>query len=379
MVKLDKKFKKKTVSCYFLLFSFKSSITNSFILKIEQYFVIVLIKTIFVHYKNTIMKTKITLLITLFISVLVNAQPFYTFTKLTNTYIDLVNPVSINNNKPWQKHNVNNTLYWDYTLPFNFKINGVNYKFITFDGANISLFSMSTSEVEIYGTGIHIADKSAANATTSVSPIGYKIDGSAGNRIFKMQFKNVGSSVERNFYFGNTYYLNLQIWLYEGSNMIEYRIGDHNLSTYNYPNDEPYTNFGFGGEPSSGTFVCMLYDDAQNPLLGEYTNSSQVTLDNYGFVGYPVSGTVFRFTPATKASVHESLFDTVKVYPNPTADFLFFDYLTETKQYTIYNVNGKIVKKGTISEEHNKINVSEIPAAVYLLQIDQSAFKFVKK
>ena len=325
------------------------------------------------------MKTKITLLITLFISVLGNAQSFYTFTKLTNTYTDLVNPISINNNKPWQKHNVNNTLYWDYTLPFNFKINGVNYKFITFDGANISLFSMSTSEVEIYGTGIHIADKSAANSTTSVSTIGYKIDGSAGNRIFKMQFKNVGSSVERNFYSGNTYYLNLQIWLYEGSNIIEYRIGDHNLSTYNYPNDEPYTNFGFGGEPSSGAFVCMLYDDAQNPLLGEYIDSSQVTLDNYGFVGYPVSGTVFRFTPAANASVHESLFDTVKVYPNPTTDFLLFDHLTQAKDYIIYNVNGKIVKKGTISEEHNKINVYEIPAAVYLLQVDQSTFKFVKK
>ena len=67
------------------------------------------------------------------------------------------------------------------------------------------------------------------------------------------------------------------------------------------------------------------------------------------------------------------------MYPNPTADFLFFDYLTQAKDYTIYNLNGKIVKKGTISEEHNKINVSEIPAAFYLLQVDQSTFKFVKK
>ena len=330
-------------------------------------------------FKTKIMKTKITLIITLFISLLTNAQPFYTFNKLSNTYADLVNPLSINNNKPWQKHNVNNALYWDYTLPFNFNINGINYKFIMFDGANISLLSMSASEVELYGTGIHIADKSAANATTSVSPIGYKVDGSAGNRIFKMQFKNAGSSVERNFYSGNTYYLNVQIWLYEGSNVIEYRIGDHNLSTYNYPNDEPYTNFGFGGEPSSGSFVCMLYNDAQNPLMGEYTDSSQVTLDNYGFTGYPANGTVLRFSPAANAGINDNLFDTVKVYPNPTADFLFFDRLTEIKQYTIYNISGKIVKKGKISEEYNKINVSEIPAAVYLLQIDQSTYKFVKK
>lgn len=325
------------------------------------------------------MKTQITVIIALFIGLLTNAQPFYTFSKLTATYTDLVSPISINNNKPWQKHNVNNGLYWDYTLPFNFNINGVNYKFITFDGANISLISMSTSEVELYGTGIGIADKSAANATTSISPVGYKVEGTTGNRIFKMQFKNVGSAVERYFYFTNTHYLNLQIWLYEGSNVIEYRIGDHNLSTYDYPNEEPVTNFGFGGEPSSGAFVCMLYDDAQNPLLGEYTDPSQITLTNYGFVGYPTNGTVLRFTPAANASVQKNLFDMVKVYPNPTTDFLFFDHLTETKQYIIYNVNGKIVKKGMINEEHNKINVYEFPAAVYLLQIDQSTLKFVKK
>lgn len=325
------------------------------------------------------MKTKITLIITLFIGLFTNAQPFYTFNKLTTVYSDLTVLTSVHNNLPWEKHNVNNALNWNYTLPFNFKINGVNYKLIEFDGANIFLHSINGSEIEIYASGIGIADKSAANSTTSVSPVGYKVEGTVGNRIFKMQLKNIGSAVEKYFYFTNTYYLNVQIWLYEGSNVIEYRIGDHNLSTYNYPNEEPVTNFGFGGEPSSGGFVCILFDDAQNPLLGEYTDESQVTLDNYGFNGYPASGTVFRFTPVNTASIQDNLFNTVKVYPNPTTDFLFFDHLTETEKYTIYELNGKVVKKGIINNEHNSINVSEIPAAVYLLQIDQSTIKFVKK
>lgn len=325
------------------------------------------------------MKTKITLIITLFVSVLTNAQPFYTFNKLTATYTDVANPISINNNKPWQKHNVNNAMYWDYTLPFNFKINGVNYKFITFDGANISLFSMSASEVELYGTGIGIADKSTATATTSVSPIGYKVEGTTGSRIFKMQFKNVGSATERYFYFANTYYLNLQIWLYEGTNVIEYHIGNHNLSTFNYPNEEPITNFGFGGEPSSGQFVCMLYDNPQNPLLGEYTDESQVTLTNYGFEGYPNSNTVYRFTPVTSASIGENLFDTVKVYPNPTTNYLVLENLNQPKEYTIYDLKGALIKKGTLSAEENSIDVSTIETAVYILQIDQSTYKFVKK
>lgn len=325
------------------------------------------------------MKTKITLFIALFVGMLTNAQPFYTFSKLTATYTDLVSPISINNNIPWQKHNINNALYWDYTLPFNFKINGVNYKFITFDGANISLVSMSTSEVELYGTGIHIADKSAANAATSISPVGYKVEGTTGNRIFKMQFKNAGSSVERNFYFANTYYLNVQIWLYEGTNVIEYRIGDHNLSTYNYPNEEPVTRFGFGGEPSSGSFVCMLYDNPQNPLLGEYTDASQVTLDNYGFVGYPANGTVYRFTPITSASVTDNLFTTVKVYPNPTADRLVLENMLTAKEYTIFALNGAVVKKGTVSQENNSIDVSAFQTGTYLLKIDSSTLKFIKK
>lgn len=325
------------------------------------------------------MKTKITLIITLFVGLFTKAQPFYTFSKLTATYTDLVSPTNIHNNKPWEKHNVNNAMYWDYTLPFNFKINGVNYKFITFDGANISLLSMSTSEVEIYGTGINIADKSATNATTSVSPIGYKVEGTTGNRIFKMQFKNVGSATEKYFYFTNTYYLNIQIWLYEGTNVIEYRIGDHNLSTYNYPNEEPITNFGFGGEPSSGAFVCILYDNAQNPLLGEYTDESQVTLDNYGFTGYPTNGTVFRFTPITSASVTENLFSTVKAYPNPTTDTLILENMVTAKPYTIFTLNGTVVKKGIVSEENNTIDVSHLQTGTYLLKIESSTLKFIKK
>lgn len=324
------------------------------------------------------MKTKITLFLVLLIGFTINAQPFYNFTKSTATYTDLVNLNNIHNNKPWQQHNINNALNWNYTLPFNFKINGINYKFISFDGMNLSLISMSGSEIEVYGTGIFIADKSTVNATTSVSPIGYKVDGEVGNRIFKIQFKNAGSWTERNIYFANTYYLNIQIWLHEGSNVIEYRIGNHNLSTYNYPSEEPLTIFGFGGEPSSGAFLCVLYDNAQNPLLGEYTDETQVTPTNYGFTGYPSEGTVFRFTPVNSASTQENFFDTVKVFPNPTTDKLVLENIPETKQYTIFTLNGSVVKSGILSQENSTIDVSYFQTGAYLLKIESSVFKFVK-
>lgn len=331
-------------------------------------------------FKNYItMKTKITLFIALLIGFITNAQPFYNFTKSTATYTDLVNPINIHNNKPWQLHNVNNLSEWNYTLPFNFKINGINYKFISFDGMNLSLLSMNGSEIEVHGTGIYIADKSTVNATTSVSPIGYKIEGEVGNRIFKMQFKNVGSWIERNYYSSNTYYLNIQIWLHEGSNVIEYRIGSNNLNTYNYTNEEPLTIFGFGGEPTSGAFMCVLYDNAQNPLLGEYTDENQITLTNYGFTGYPNEGTVFRFTPVNSASTEENFFNTVKVFPNPTTDKLVLENLPETKQYTIFTINGSETKTGIISQENNTIDVSSFQAGTYLLKMETSVFKFIKK
>lgn len=320
------------------------------------------------------MKTKITLLTLLLVSLLVNAQPFYKLSKLSGTYTNLTGLTSTHNNQPWQKHSISFT----YTLPFNININGANYKFVEFDGANMFLHSISGSEVEIYATGISIADRTASNTSVSVSPVGYKVEGTVGNRIFKMQFKNVGSAVEKYFYSVNTSYTNIQLWLYETSNIIEYHIGSNNINQYHYP-EEPVTIFGFGGEPSTGSFVCVLYQNAQNPLLGEYTHEGQVTPTNYGLSDYPLTGTVYRFTPFGSASTPENFINNVKVYPNPATDYLAVEGLTNSANYGIFSLNGSLVASGIVAANNSKINVQTLPVGTYMLKIHSAVVKFVKK
>lgn len=322
------------------------------------------------------MKTKfLVVTLILFSAVKLQAQAIYNFSKLNNTYTNLTGLTNIHNNAPWTEDDLSTG--WTYTLPFNFKVNGVNYKFLAFQGVKLKLFSINGDEITLSGTGIYVGDKSVNGATTSVSPIGYKVEGTSGNRIFKFQLKNAGSSVEIDFYNLNHIYLNVQIWLYENTNIIEYHIGPNNVNNYSYPaEDKRY--FGLVDE-SGELFVSTLATDAQNPTYTELNDLDLISSTNSGFSNFPLENTVYRFSPKANASVDDLFFQKVKVYPNPTNDFLKFDDLTENKTYKIYDLNGRLIKTGTISDIHNTINVSDFSCGTYILKVDNASLKFVKK
>lgn len=322
------------------------------------------------------MKTKLFLsILLLFSAVKLQAQAIYNFSKLNNTYTDLTGLTNIHNNAPWTEDDLSTG--WTYTLPFNFKVNGVNYKFLAFQGVKLRLFSINSDEISLSGTGIYVGDKSVNGATTSLSPIGYKVEGTPGNRIFKFQLKNAGSSVEIDFYNLNHIYLNVQIWLYENTNIIEYHIGPNNVNNYSYPaEDKRY--FGLVDE-SGELFVSTLATDAQNPTYTELNDLDLISSTNSGFSNFPLENTVYRFSPKANASVDDLFFQKVKVYPNPTNDILHFDNVTETKTYKIYDIKGALLKTGIVSKNQNKIDVSALPTALYILKINGDSLKFVKR
>lgn len=322
------------------------------------------------------MKNKL-LLSVLFVCALcsVHAQAIYNFSKLSSTYTEQTGLTNIHNNSPWTEDGLSEG--WNYTLPFNFNINGVNYKFVAFQGAQLRLFSMNMDEIILSSTGIYVADKSVSGATTSISPIGYKVEGAVGSRIFKFQLKNAGSSVEKYFYNLNNMYLNVQVWLYEGTNVIEYHIGPNNINNYSYEAEEK-RYFGLV-DASSESFICTLATDAQNPTYTELTDLDLISATNSGFSNYPLANTVYRFTPVGNASMGDVFFQKVKVFPNPTSDLLKFEGLIETKNYAIFDGKGALVKKGIISDDQNAIDVSNLPQATYILKVDDASFKFIKQ
>lgn len=197
------------------------------------------------------------------------------------------------------------------------------------------------------------------------SRVSYKIEGTAGDKVVKAQWKNlrmqVGPAVN---------FVNLQIWVYQASGIIEIHYGpssSNNQSGYN---------------TTSGPQVGMFFskDDFSKCYQKLWLNGSPAayTLDsakNYTFkamAGVPVEGTVFRFVPrfATTTGMAEP-HDTgsgMFVYPNPVNNGWL--QLQKRSDYTVYDLQGKQLLQ---AKNEAELNVQLLPPGMYLLRNDQSA------
>jgi hypothetical protein len=80
------------------------------------------------------------------------------------------------------------------------------------------------------------------------------------------------------------------------------------------------------------------------------------------------------FTFISSLSVHENKENSLKVFPNPayTELTLLVPNGTEKDEFTIYNIEGKIVLSGTLDGESTHINLSGLHSGVYLLKVLQN-------
>ena len=71
--------------------------------------------------------------------------------------------------------------------------------------------------------------------------------------------------------------------------------------------------------------------------------------------------------------------ETVKIYPNPTTDYIQISGVTEEMNYTIYDLLGKEITTGIISAQ-NKVDVQDLSNGIYFLKFTKgTAIKFVKE
>lgn len=74
-------------------------------------------------------------------------------------------------------------------------------------------------------------------------------------------------------------------------------------------------------------------------------------------------------TPVGTASINEQTADLVKVYPNPTTDFMQVELTTENESlYSIYSTDNREVMHGTLSTGNNSIDVQNLAAGTYFLK-----------
>ena len=65
------------------------------------------------------------------------------------------------------------------------------------------------------------------------------------------------------------------------------------------------------------------------------------------------------------------------IYPNPATDVLRINNLSDNQHVTIYSIDGKMVKKFTMSAE-SEINISDLQPGLYIIGVGNEFSKFIK-
>ena len=129
-------------------------------------------------------------------------------------------------------------------------------------------------------------------------------------------------------------------------------------------------------------FFGVLNLNAQIATSEEETeNISSTLLENkdYGSEGYATAKPyeVNKEKLSTKSNL--TVKPGINISPNPSSHFIQISGLQKTEQYQIYNILGKQIAKGIISNNET-INIENLKKGMYLLKINNvSSRKFLKE
>lgn len=286
----------------------------------------------------------------------------YQFTLDNAVYVPLSNATVLTDSTGWDDPN------FSITLPFSITIGGVTGSEVDFDGLGGLLAMYDGSGAQQVGIlapfDCDIIDRGYDSSIT-LSPISYRIDGSAPNRIFKLEWKEAGSYGE----YINTggilqMYISFQMWVYEGTNVVEYRYGPNTITdSVEFYEGETGATIGVAKLDLTGLSIIALSGPAANPTV--------INLEQE-IVGTPPAGTVYRFTPqAVGGSVAtQQISQLLKAYPNPASDQLYiqFNGTTSTELY-LTDLRGQLVKTLTLHPGQQNIGLHNLAQGVYLLQL----------
>lgn len=312
------------------------------------------------------------------------AQNFpYNFSVSSATYTPLDNAVSLNQGTPWDDP--------DFTLPLGFPFGmfgntGTNlYISEMFLGGFINTGLNAQGKIQTFMLTFADLVDGGYNGFQSLSEISYKIEQTAGGKIFKLEYNDAGfySEVLDSNTFNNK--MSAQVWFYENSNDIEVHFGPSSI-----PNPEiafegfdgPMMGFLENMDFNTGVFdhIWYLYGSTSNPDINYIDINGFDTLQHV-LVGQPTEGTVYKFAAIIPASVKENAASVSQslVYPTVTASVLNVVNVAPENGYTITSISGQIVAQRTSTE--GIIDVSALTPGAYFIRFDgeTAPHKFVKQ
>jgi hypothetical protein len=275
-----------------------------------------------------------------------------------------------------------------FTVPigFNFDLDGTTYTSLEATGFGDLFLAGGTTDKYIFGFDAVIFDKALLTATptnpvtTTLSPISYLLSGTAGSRILKIEFKNVGLLTDPagNQSIDPNDVANFQVWLYEGSNKVEVHYGAVTAA------DVPGVFFG---EPGPSIAIVTDIDGISGYFLQGLASAPTVAVLNQsstymGVTGIPASGTVYAFTRNAMGVKNDLNKASLAVYPNPVANVMTIKGLTAkgNATVTVTDVLGKVVLTEKVTAAQNvSVNVSNLKKGAYTVEISSEEGRSFKQ
>ena len=286
----------------------------------------------------------------------------YTFQKTMGTYTELSGATDPLNGQIWDDPEI--------VVPIGFSafIMGEHCDALDFRfGLGAEILGVKSGEPSsdrplLLPFGVDVIDRGSLG-TTSLSTITYQTSGTAGSRIFTLQWKNAGFYFEGDSLGTFNDFVNFQLRLFEATGVIEFHIGPNSVQT-------PATAY----EGEDGAWVGMVKVDTvfftnyDFLLLNGPANNPVMDTSIATLIGTPDNGTIYRFTPGNIGLGEKSVSDGISLFPNPASGIVRIGGLeaSDIKSVDIYDLTGVRVIRTAGSEE---IDVSELEPGNYLIRI----------
>lgn len=207
--------------------------------------------------------------------------------------------------------------------------------------------------------------------SVSISPLLYATEGNPGSRIFKLEYRNVGFYAEwqESGTFDNR--ISFQMWLYEGTNVIEYRFGE-NLVTQG-------TLVHFAGAPLIGIGsnadavgkggwenFWILYGDPLAPQISNLQSQFEMPLV---LDSEPPAGTVYRFSPLFTNVNENNTTAFTGIYPTLVHSQLTINWDNDQTMVSVLDISGKLISTHSIQRGINQLDLSGLSSGQYIIHI----------
>jgi hypothetical protein len=286
----------------------------------------------------------------------------YTVEYSTDNYIGLVNADTVDESQFYVVNNI--THYLPVPIGFGYEIEGEFYDSITIADKGYVIFENVNAE---YFISVYDCLMKDFNDDPMNSSLLYTTEGTAGNRIFKLEYKTMGFVNDLE----NDDFISFQLWLYESCEKFDVRIGDHQInSDVFFTNEAPWI-----GVYRYNSWLLNMSGSPFNPVL----DSTITTLD-----GHPSVNTVYTFSNCS-ANINE-LNQTFSIYPNPVNDQLtvMSENFIEDLEIDVFDLLGMKVDSIVINGTSNNqiIEVEHLSKGAYLLVLtsngQKSSYKVIK-